>query len=227
MAEPLIKLENLSFQYHGLDPVLDGVDLELMAGERLGLIGSNGSGKTTLLHLIVGLIKPSGGRIIAFGRERKLEADFVEVRAKAGLLFQDAEDQLFSPTVMEDVAFGPLNLGLDRQAARARALETLEALDLAKYADRITYRLSGGEKRMISLAAVLAMQPKVLLLDEPSSGLDERAVARIREVLLGLDQAMIIVSHRRDFLSGLADEVCMIDGGRLIIGDLTSPELVV
>lgn len=217
---PLIRLDGLEFNYHGEQEVLAGVDLDLSAGERVGLVGSNGSGKTTLLHLIVGLVRPSGGTITAFGRERRAEADFVEVRAKAGLLFQDPEDQLFSPTVIEDVAFGPLNLGLDRKAAREKAMATLESLGLADYAKRITYRLSGGEKRMVSLAAVLAMEPEVLLLDEPSAGLDEKAVDRIRQVLLGLDQAMIIVSHRRDFLAGLAHRACLIRDGRLIEGRL-------
>jgi len=215
VSQPLIQLKGVDFLHSPDRQVLRGVDLELCPGQRLGLVGPNGSGKTTLLHLIVGLIKPTAGRIIAFGRERRVEADFREVRRRAGLLFQDPEDQLFSPTVMEDVVFGPLNLGLDRHSAHHRALEALDRLGLASYADRITYRLSGGEKRLVSLATVLAMEPEVLLLDEPSSGLDEDSASRLRRILADLDQAMIVVSHQKDLLQAVAGRVAHLNGGRL------------
>ena len=130
----------------------------------MGLTGPNGSGKSTLLKLIVGLVRATAGRVEVFGRFRTCERDFHEVRGRVGLLFQDSDDQLFCPTVAEDVAFGPLNLGQSRDAARRIVTETLDALGLADYQDRITYQLSGGEKRLVALAAVLAMQPEVLLL---------------------------------------------------------------
>jgi cobalt/nickel transport system ATP-binding protein len=200
MSEPLLSLHGLCFAYDGRRPVLEGLDLELAAGERLGLVGANGSGKTTLLHLIVGLLQPTGGEIQAFGQVRRRERDFAEVRRRVGLLFQDPEDQLFCPTVAEDVAFGPLNLGLPRAEVMDIVRDTLDQLGLAGYEERITYRLSGGEKRLVSLAAVLAMRPDALLLDEPANELDEDHTERLLAILDALPQAAIIVSHNRDLL---------------------------
>lgn len=218
---PLIQLEEVVFHYQLDRPVLAGVNLELFPGQRLGLIGANGAGKSSLLQLIVGLLKPVSGRIIAFGQARNREADFHEVRARVGLLFQDPEDQLFSPTVLEDVAFGPLNLGRSPAQAKEIALKTLASLGLEGYQDRITYRLSGGEKRLVSLAAVLAMSPEVLLLDEPFAGLDEDSSARLLKHLQRLDQAMIIVSHQRQLLDELADEAVWLQRGRIVQASLS------
>ena len=172
MRSLLLNLSNISFHYPGGKPVLDDLDFHLHAGDRIGLVAPNGSGKTTLFHVIMGLLKPDSGTVEAFGRPRQEESDFVEVRRRIGLLFQDADDQLFSPTVLEDVAFGPLNLGKTREEALAVSGETLDFLGLKGFEDRVTYKLSGGEKRLVSLATVLAMRPEVLLLDEPSTGLD-------------------------------------------------------
>lgn len=202
-GEPLIRLEEINFSYGPDHPVFTGLNLELRPGERLGLVGPNGSGKTTLLHLIVGLLRPSAGTVWAFGRPRRREADFREVRTRAGLVFQNSDDQLFCPTVLEDVAFGTLNLGRSAFEAGRIAAQTLEAVGLAGMENRITYRLSGGEKRLVALATVLAMEPEVLLLDEPTNGLDDSSTERITRVLAGLPQAMIVVSHQRDFLQGL------------------------
>ena len=182
---------------------------------RLALLGANGSGKTTLLHLIVGLLRPTAGRIEAFGKVRREEADFHEVRRRAGLLFQEADDQLFCPSVAEDVAFGPLNLGKPRDEVRRIVTHTLQSLGLHDYEHRITYRLSGGEKRLVALATVLAMQPDVLLLDEPTSELDEAASERLIELLSGLPQAMILVSHDRPFWQRIATGAFELCDGRL------------
>lgn len=214
MSTPLIELERVHFGYPER-PVLRDVNLILNPGDRVALVGPNGAGKTTLLHVLVGLKRASAGRIIAFGREREREADFREVRARIGLLFQDSDDQLFCPTVLEDVAFGPLNLGRSTEEARADALETLEHLGLAAFADRVTHRLSAGEKRLVALATVLAMHPDVLLLDEPTNGLDESTEQRLFEHLLGLDQAMIVVSHDRRFLERLVNRAVRLGDGQL------------
>lgn len=211
----LVSARQISYRYHGRGKVLDGVDLDLFPGERLALTGPNGAGKTTLLHLLVGLIKPRKGEIIAFGSSRKQEADFLEVRARAGLLFQDPDDQLFCPTVLEDVAFGPLNLGKPRDEAIQIATDTLKDLGMAGFEDRVTHQLSGGEKRMITLAAVLAMNPDVLLLDEPTNALDEAARHRLLNTLLSLPQAMIIVSHDKSFLSQLATRQVHLEDAQL------------
>ena len=181
--------------------MLAGCNFCLEPGQRIALVGPNGSGKTTLLHLIVGLLRPTSGEIEAFGRLRHKEADFHEVRRRAGLLFQETDDQLFCPTVAEDVAFGPLNLGKPRGQIRQLVTETLASLGLAGYEQRVTYKLSGGERRLVVLATVLAMQPEVLLLDEPASALDQRAADRLAEILAGLPQAMVVVSHDQEFLS--------------------------
>ena len=162
MNEPLIEFHDVDFAYDPGRPVLTGCSFALGPASGWRLVGPNGSGKTTLLHLIVGLLRPARGRIVAFGRERTAEADFHEVRRRAGLLFQDADDQLFCPTVAEDVAFGPLNLGKPREEVRRIVAATLDSLGLAGYEHRITYHLSGGEKRLVALATVLAMQPDVL-----------------------------------------------------------------
>nr|WP_315984046.1 ABC transporter ATP-binding protein [Aliamphritea spongicola] len=142
--------------------------------------------------------------MLAFGEARREEPDFVEVRGKVGFLFQDPDDQLFCPTVIEDVAFGPLNLGKSREEAMAIASKTLESLGMAGFEERVTHQLSGGEKRMITLASVLAMEPEVLLLDEPSNALDSKARERLLTTLQNLPQAMIIISHDDSFLEQLA-----------------------
>ncbi len=195
MSEPLISLRGVRFSYDGHRPVLDGVDLALAAGERLALLGANGSGKTTLLHVMVGLLEPAAGEVLAFGQPRRRQGDFREVRRRAGLLFQDADDQLFCPTVEEDVAFGPLNLALPRDRVRAVVADTLTALGLAGYGRRITYKLSGGEKRLVALATVLAMGPDVLLLDEPTAELDARARRRLIDILAARPEGLILATH--------------------------------
>lgn len=217
---PLFQLDGIRFAHDPTRPLLDGVDFRLHAGERVALLGDNGAGKTTLFHLMVGLLRPQAGCIIAFGAERRREADFHEVRARAGLLFQDPDDQLFCPTVAEDVAFGPLNLGVGRAEARRQVAEALERVGLAGYEDRITHKLSGGEKRLVTLAAVLAMQPEVLLLDEPSNALDRTARQRLIDILAGLPQAMVIVSHDDDLVRRLATRTAHLCEGRLRDGKL-------
>ncbi len=219
MTEPaLFRLSGIRFGHEPERPVLDGADFVLRPGERVGLTGPNGAGKTTLLHLMVGLLAPQQGEVEAFDRPRRSEADFREVRARAGLLFQDADDQLFCPTVAEDVAFGPLNLGRTRAEVRAIVAETLGRLGLAGFEDRLTTRLSGGEKRLVALATVLAMQPEALLLDEPTAGLDEATEHRLGAILLGLPQAMVIISHDRAFLDRLATRRVAVREGRLVPG---------
>jgi len=215
VGEPLIRLAGVRFGYDAGRGVLDGVDLAVAAGERTALLGANGSGKTTLLHVIVGLLRPQAGRIEAFGSERKAEADFREVRRRAGLVFQDPEDQLFCPTVVEDVAFGPIKLGLSRTDALAAAGETLASLGLAGYEERITYKLSGGEKRLVSLAAVLAMRPDVLLLDEPTANLDARARRRLIDALARRREAMLLATHDQDMVRELADRAALLTDGRI------------
>jgi len=211
----IIQLENIVFSYAGGRPVLDDLCFTLEEGARLGLIGHNGSGKTTMLHIIMGLLKPSSGTIRAFGKPIETKKDFLDVRRKIGFLFQDADDQLFCPTVLEDIAFGPLNLGKSPREARKMAMETLERLNLEGFEERVTHKLSGGEKKLVALATVLVMQPKALLLDEPTTGLDEDTNIRIITLLNSLDIGYIIVSHEYDFLARTTRDIYSVQNGQI------------
>jgi len=214
-AEPLFHLAGVAFRYPDGRPVLADVNVDLWPGERVALLGANGAGKSTLLQLMLGLHKATAGTVAAFGAARTTERSFREVRQRAGLLFQDPDDQLFCPTVGEDVAFGPRNLGRSAAEARLLAADALERVGLAGYEDRVPHRLSGGEKRLAALAGVLAMAPEVLLLDEPTAGLDAHAEAKVLALLTGLDQAMIIVSHDRSVVARLAHRSLVLAGGRI------------
>ena len=215
--ELIINLEDIAYSYPGGAPVLDMLNFKLHRSNRIGLMGPNGSGKTTLVHLIMGLLKPSAGRIEIFKKPAVTEKDFRKVRGKIGLLFQDADDQLFSPTVLEDVAFGPLNLGKSQDEAMDIARNTLKFLGLEGFEDRITYKLSGGEKKLVSLATILAMEPEVLLLDEPISGLDDKTKATLKNVLLELDLSYILISHEIDFLADITDSIYTMENGKILI----------
>ena len=220
---PIIKLDGISFSYPGTLPVLKDLDFILSDGDRIGMIAPNGSGKTTLFHIIMGLLKPTAGRIEIFGQRVAKEEDFIAVRRRIGLLFQDADDQLFSPTVLEDVAFGPLNLGKSKEEAIAISCKTLSYLGLEGFEDRITIRLSGGEKRLVSLATVLAMEPRAMLLDEPSAGLDEATKNRLIDILKNLDISYVIVSHEFDFLSEVTDTIYTLQDGRIQVDSAAHP----
>lgn len=215
-AEPLIRLRGIRFAYPGGNPVLNDLDFDLHPGDRIGLVAPNGSGKTTLFHLIMGLLKPDSGFIEIFGNPVSTEKDFISVRRKIGLLFQDADDQLFSPTVLEDVAFGPLNMGKSKDEAVAVSRRTLSFLGLSAFEDRITFRLSGGEKKLVSLATVLAMEPEILLLDEPMNGLDRETRVRLLDVLRSLDLTCMVISHDIDFLIESTDSIYTMENGGIV-----------
>ncbi|HRX70688.1 MAG: ABC transporter ATP-binding protein [Gammaproteobacteria bacterium] len=218
MSEPLFRLSDLHFAYDSGQPVLSGAHFTLRTGDRVALTGANGVGKTTLLHLMVGLLKAQAGQVEAFGRPRIHEKDFVEVRPRAGLLFQDSDDQLFCPTVTEDIAFGPLNLGKSWAETRMIVQRTLASLGLEGFENRVTHKLSGGQRRLVALATVLAMNPEVLLLDEPTNALDAETRERLIQILDGLPQAMIVISHDEDFLTRITQRRVRLEQGRLMEG---------
>jgi len=220
--DALISISDVSFSYNGHAPALDHVSFQLSAGERVGLVGPNGSGKTTLFLLTMGLLYPSSGKIELFGEKMEHEEDFREVRQKIGLLFQDADDQLFCPTVLEDVAFGPLNQGRSQREARKIAVHTLTSLGLEGFENRVTHKLSGGEKRLVSLATVMAMKPEILLLDEPTTGLDAETTQRLISILTSLDLSYILISHDMDFIVKTTNKVYA-----MVHGTLTTEEEVV
>jgi cobalt/nickel transport system ATP-binding protein len=211
----IIKLEEIRFAYPEKPLLFDRFDFEFKQGDRIGLIGANGSGKTTLFHLVTGLLRPLAGKVAAFGRVRATEIDFREVREKIGFLFQDADDQLFCPTVGEDIAFGPLNLGRSRDEVKEIVMSTLDILGLKGFENSVTYKFSGGEKKLVSLATVLAMTPEALLLDEPTGGLDEDTTKRVAGILNNLDIPLVIASHDGSFLNETTREICELKEGRI------------
>lgn len=216
----IINLKQVVFSYPGSNiTALDHLDLEINKGDRLGIMAPNGSGKTTLLHTIMGLCKPDSGSIEIFGKLLKNEKDFAPLRSKIGLLFQDSDDQLFCPTVMEDVAFGPLNLGYSQSDAIKIARQTLARLGIEDFEQNITHRMSGGQKRLVALAAVLAMKPKVLLLDEPTAGLDNRVKEKLINILNGIDITLLVISHEFDFIQAVTDKIYSMEKGRVLTDD--------
>ncbi len=197
------------------ETVLDAVSMQLAPMERLAIVGPNGAGKTTLLRTIVGLQGIAAGTIRLFGTPCGDERGFRAMRPRIGFLFQDSDDQLFCPTVIEDVAFGPLNTGASRAEAQAMASAALEQLGIAHLADRIAHRLSGGEKRLVCLAGLLAMRPEVLLLDEPTNGVDGASLLRLTEALDEFPGAIVLVSHDGSFVAAHASRAVYLAAGRL------------
>ncbi|RUM40386.1 MAG: ABC transporter ATP-binding protein [Desulfocapsa sp.] len=213
---PLLELRDISFSHTAKSPAtLEGLTFSI-TDERIGIIGPNGCGKTTLFHIIMGLLPVQKGEILLNGRSIKKEADFRTLRQRVGFLFQDSDDQLFSPTVLEDVAFGPLNLGKSPEDARRISLQTLDNLGLQGFEERITHKLSGGEKKLVALATILSMQPKLLLLDEPSNNLDPKTRERLITILRDLNQPHIIISHDLDFLASTCTRLYTISEKKLL-----------
>jgi len=210
----MIQLNNINFKYNSR-LILNRVNFTVEAGDRIGLVGPNGSGKTTLCQIIMGLVKPQSGEVKIFGKERTSEADFAEIRGRIGYLFQDSDDQLFCPTVLEDIAFGPLNLGKSIREARVIVSTTLDSLNLGGYEQRITYQLSGGEKRLVSLATVLAMEPEVLILDEPTNGLDEETSDRITDLLNRSSFTYILISHDMQLVRRTTQKIFQLKRGEI------------
>jgi cobalt/nickel transport system ATP-binding protein len=213
-----IALRDISFSYPDHPNILSGVDLRIREGERVGLIGHNGCGKTTLFMLICGLLKPNTGTIHLF--DQLVEPN--EFHPDVGFLFQDPEDQLFSPSVWDDVAFGPQNLGLSDAEVRERVEASLELTGIRYLAERPPHHLSGGEKQMVAIAGLLAMCPRILLYDEPTASLDLRTRRRLIRFLQHSDETMLLASHDLEFLLEVCDRVVLIDEGRIIAdGDPT------
>jgi len=209
-----LELDSVSFAYPDGTPALEGVSLRVARGECLGLVGANGAGKSSLLALVSGLEAASSG-LIRVGELVLGRSGARELRRTLGLSFQDPDDQLFSASVREDVAFGPRNLGLSEPEVEARTARALEAVGAAHLADRPPYRLSGGEKRAAALATVLAMEPGLLLLDEPTAGLDPRARRGLMRLVRSLPQTRLVASHDLDLVLELCDRVVVLARGKV------------
>lgn len=196
----LIEASGLRYRYDDGTQALDGVDFHLDAGECVAVFGPNGSGKTTFVLQLSGLLKGAGS---------------LRVDGRIGLVFQDADDQLFMPTVLEDVAFGPRNLGMSAEAARDRAMKMLEQVGLVHAAGKPPYHLSAGEKRRVAIAGVLAMEPEILVFDEPTTFLDPPAERELARLLDSLPQAKLLVTHDITFARALATRAVFFEHGRV------------
>jgi len=207
-----LRLEGLSHRYPDGIEALRGVSLEVHAGERIALVGPNGAGKTTLLRHLNGLLKPTHGRGWVAGLELT-PANYADIRRRVGYVFQDPDDQLFCPTVFEDVAFGPLHLGLTHHEIEQRVATALATVGLPDFAPRVPQRLSAGEKRLVALATVLSCGPDILVFDEPSAALDPRNRRRLIRILTQLDNTQIVATHDLDFAWELCDRTILLAGG--------------
>jgi cobalt/nickel transport system ATP-binding protein len=211
--EPLIRVAGLRYRYDEGIQALGGVDFILCPGETVALFGPNGSGKTTFLLHLVGLLEGEGTvEVCGLPVEKK---NLAAIRQKVGILFQDSDDQLFMPTVFDDVAFGPLNLGLDKTAVEQRVRECLALVGMEGAAARAPYHLSAGEKRRVALAGVLAMEPQILILDEPVTFLDPPGRSALLSILHRLPQAKILVSHDIELARELATRAVFFLEGRV------------
>ncbi|MBI3968052.1 MAG: ABC transporter ATP-binding protein [Chloroflexi bacterium] len=219
----VLHVEHLSFTYPDGHAALHDVSFRLGAGEKVALVGPNGAGKSTLMLNFNGILSGDGrvevGGLVVERRTLPL------VRAKVGLVFQNPDDQLFSPTVFEDVAFGPLHLGLPETEVRERVERALRLVDMTQYADRLTYHLSVGEKKRIAIATVLAMEPEVLILDEPSAGLDPRARRSLINLLRRLPATLLVSTHDMLLVRELFPRTIVMDEGRIVADGRTATVL--
>lgn len=228
----IIKIDRLNFVYNPNTPferkALDNINLEIKEGEFIGLIGHTGSGKSTLVQHLNGLIKPTSGDIIIDGRNiSKKDGSLKEVRQKVGLVFQYPEYQLFEETIYKDIAFGPKNLNLSEEEIHQRVKESMEivGLDYEKLKDRSPFELSGGQKRRVAIAGVIAMKPKVLILDEPTAGLDphgrDEILGEIQDIFKKQGITIILVSHSMEDVAKLVDRILVMDKGKLVMDGAT------
>lgn len=209
-----IELRDLSFSYPDGREALRGVDLTVGMGEKVALVGPNGAGKSTLLLLLAGLLK-GRGTIRLFGEEVG-DGNLRRIRARMGLVFQDPDDQLFSPTVFDDVAFGPLYAGLPEAEVRRRVHWALSQVGLDGFGERLSHHLSLGEKKRAAIATVLSMQPDLLVLDEPTAGLDPRARRQLIGLLHSLPQTMLVATHDMRLVAELLPRTVVMDAGQVV-----------
>ena len=206
-----LTITDLQFAYPETK-VLQGINLTVAPGEHIGVIGPNGVGKTTLFHAICGVLKPTGGQVELF--ERPVKAG--QFHPEVGLVFQYPDDQLFSPTVWDDVAFGPLNMGLERAEAERRTEAALQETGMITLRERAPHHLSGGQKRMVAIAGVRAMQPKVVLYDEPSANLDIRARRQLIEFIKSSPETVLVSSHDLELVLEVSSRVILVDEGQIV-----------
>ncbi len=215
MSTPVLDVRGLAFAYPDGNQALYGVDLHVHRGERVALLGPNGAGKTTLVLHLNGILTAGTGTVKVAGLPVG-RAHMAEIRRKVGIVFQDPDDQLFMPTVREDVAFGPANLGLRGDELDAVVRRALERVGMEDYADRPPHHLSFGQRRRVAVATVLAMEPEILILDEPSSNLDPASRRELAEILRSLDVTILMVTHDLPYALELCERSVILDRGVIV-----------
>lgn len=210
----VLSVHDLYFSYHDEHEALRGVSFELCEGDKVALVGPNGAGKSTLMLHLNGILTGQGD--VVLGTERITRDNLPAVRAMVGVVFQSPDDQLFSPTVFEDVAFGPLHIGLPKDEVLTRVDSALEAVRMSGYKDRLSHHLSVGEKKRIAIATVLSMNPQILILDEPSAGLDPRARRALINLLRDLPITMLVSTHDMKLVEELFPRTIVMDEGRIV-----------
>ena len=214
MSHHIVEVKDLRHVYPDGTEALRGVSFRITHGESVAIIGANGAGKSTLLQHLNGYLAPTGGEV-RIGDFPLTKATLPEIRRAVGMVFQDPDDQLFMPTVHDDVAFGPLNLGLPEQEVERRVREALDQVGAAHLADKPPYHLSGGEKKRVAIATVLSMSPTILVMDEPTSGLDPYARRRLMSLLRDFHHTKIFTSHDLDMVMDLCDRTIVLHQGEV------------
>ncbi len=210
----MIEFQNVSFAYEIERPVLTDVSFRIGEEESVGLIGANGAGKSTVMKLVLGLLTPTSGTVLVDG-EPVGKKTLADVRRKLGFVLQDSDDQMFMPRVIDDLLFAPLNYGVPREEAEKKADAVLRSLGLTEFRDRYNHRLSGGEKRMTAIAAILAMEPRGILMDEPTAALDPYNRRTVINVIRDLPGMRLITSHDLDMILDTCGRVILLSGGKI------------
>jgi cobalt/nickel transport system ATP-binding protein len=217
MSHHIVEVQDLGYTYPDGTPALKSVSFRIHHGESVAIVGANGAGKSTLLLHLNGYLSPSTGRV-RIGDYPLTRETLKEVRRTVGMVFQDPDDQLFMSRVRDDVAFGPLNLGLPAEEVERRVSEALATVETSHLAERPPFKLSGGEKRRVAIASVLAMSPDILVMDEPTAGLDPRSRRHLMELLASFAHTKIIATHDLDMVLDLCDRTIILHGGT-VLGD--------
>jgi cobalt/nickel transport system ATP-binding protein len=220
VSTPVLDLRRVAYAYPGGHQALFGIDLHVHPGERVALLGPNGAGKTTLVLHLNGILTPGHGSVHVSGLP-VTEDNLLEVRRRVGIVFQDPDDQLFMPTVRDDVAFGPANLGLRGPELDHRVQEALAAVDVGDLADRAPHHLSFGQRRRVAIATVLAMRPEILVLDEPSSNLDPASRRELADILRSLDVTILMVTHDLPYAVELCERSVVLSEGAIVADGAT------
>lgn len=220
MTNIQLSTENLSFTYPDGTRALKNINIEIEKGEKVAIIGPNGAGKSTLFSHFNGLTEPTSGCVKIEGKPISFEKDeLLKVRQKVGIVFQDPNDQLFAPTVKEDIAFGPMNLGLSYDEVEKRVEDALKMVGMENYEDKTPHHLSGGQQKRIAIAGIIAMKPELMILDEPTAGLDPDGVEKVLNIMNQLIEegmTLIISSHDIDMISKYADKIFVLYNGEII-----------